>query len=74
MRGQGAEVSAKAGIHELAQALTKANVLTGVQFKEIEAKKEIGNKAAHGRFDEFTKADVAAFHEFVQRFLATVLH
>jgi hypothetical protein len=61
------------GIHQLAEALTKQNALTAVQFKEVEAKKEIGNKAAHGKFSEYTKADVIAFHEFVQRLLATII-
>jgi len=51
----------------------KQNCLTAVQYKEIEAKKEIGNKAAHGKFNEYTKADVVAFHEFVQRLLATLI-
>lgn len=63
----------RAGIDEMAKELTKQNWLTAVQFKEIEAKKEIGNKAAHGRFDEYTREDVVAFHEFVQRFLSTII-
>ena len=71
---RGLQINPKAGVDELAKALLKVNALSSVQFKEIEAKKEIGNKAAHGKFDQFTKQDVVAFHEFVQRFLATVLH
>jgi hypothetical protein len=67
------QTNARAGIHDLAESLLKANAITSVQFKEIEAKKEIGNRAAHGKFSEYTKQDVVAFHEFVQRFLATVL-
>ena len=69
----GIEVRDRAGIAELATALTKQNLLTAVQAKEIEAKKEIGNQAAHGRFDQYTKEDVLAFHEFVQRLLATII-
>ncbi|MBL8878647.1 MAG: DUF4145 domain-containing protein [Phycisphaerales bacterium] len=70
---KGIEVRDRAGVDELAQALTKQNVLTAVQKKEIDAKREIGNAAAHGRFDAFTKQDVVAFHEFVRRLLATVI-
>lgn len=61
------------GIDDLAKELTKQNVLTAVQSKEIDAKREIGNKAAHGRFGEYTKEDVTAFHEFVQRLLAILI-
>lgn len=70
---KGIAVKDRDGVHQLAEALTKQNALTAVQFKEIEAKKEIGNKAAHGKFHEYTKADVVAFHEFVQRLLATLI-
>lgn len=63
----------RAGIAQLTTELAKQNLLTAVQAKEIEAKKEIGNKAAHGRFDEYTREDVVAFHEFVQRLLATII-
>jgi hypothetical protein len=61
------------GVHQLAEKLLKANVLTKVQFKEIEAKKEVGNAAAHGRFGDYEKDDVLRFHEFVQRLLATLI-
>ncbi len=69
----GLAVRDRDGVHQLAETLTKNNALTAVQFKEIEAKKEIGNKAAHGKFCEYTKADVVAFHEFVQRLMATLV-
>jgi len=70
---KGIVVKDRTGVDDLAQALTKQNVLTAVQKKEIDAKREIGNTAAHGRFSEFTKQDVFAFHEFVQRLLATLI-
>jgi len=70
---KGIEVKDRAGVDDLAQALTKENVLTALQKKEIDAKRELGNAAAHGRFSEFTKQDVVAFHEFVQRLLATLI-
>jgi hypothetical protein len=70
---KGVAVKDRDGVHQLAEALMKQNCLTAVQYKEIEAKKEIGNKAAHGKFNEYTKADVVAFHEFVQRLLATLI-
>jgi hypothetical protein len=70
---KGIAVKPRDGIHELADQLTRRNFLTAVQTKEIQAKKEIGNKAAHGKFAEYTKEDVVAFHEFVQRLLATMI-
>lgn len=69
----GIAIRDRAGVDELAQALTKQNVLTAVQKKEIDAKREVGNAAAHGRFNDFTKQDVVAFHEFVVRLLATLI-
>ena len=65
--------SPRDGVHQLAEKLVRKNVITGLQFKEIEAKKEVGNAAAHGHFGEYTKADVIAFHEFVQRLLANLV-
>ena len=70
---QSIEVKERAGIDDLKKALVKENILTAVQAKEIDAKKEVGNHAAHGRFDHYTKDDVLAFHEFVQRLLATII-
>lgn len=70
---KGVVVKPRWGIDDLAKELTKVNMLTAVQAKEIDAKREIGNKAAHGRFAEYTKEDVVAFHEFVQRLLATLI-
>jgi hypothetical protein len=62
---KGVVVKPRWGIDDLATELTKVNVLTAVQKKEIDAKRELGNKAAHGKFSEYTKEDVVAFHEFV---------
>ncbi len=70
---KGVVVKPRWGIDDLAKELTKLNVLTAVQAKEIDAKREIGNKAAHGKFSEYTKEDVVAFHEFGQRLLATLI-
>ena len=70
---KGIVIKDRAGVHEMAEALTKQNALTAVQFKEIEAKREVGNRAAHGKFTEYSKADVLAFHEFVQRLLAALI-
>jgi len=46
---------------------------TQLHVKEVIAKSELGNNAAHGRFDEYTKEDVKAFHEYVQRFIGQFL-
>ncbi|MBN2447810.1 MAG: DUF4145 domain-containing protein [Phycisphaerae bacterium] len=70
---KGIPVKLRDGVNDLAQALTKASMLTAVQKREIDAKREIGNAAAHGRFSEYTKQDVLAFHESVQRLLATLI-
>jgi hypothetical protein len=70
---KGVAVKPRDGVDDLAKALAKSNVLTAVQVSEIDAKRLIGNHAAHGRFTEYTKADVEAFHEFVQRLLATLI-
>ena len=66
-------VTARTGVNDLAKELTKAGILSAVQSKEIDAKREIGNSAAHGRFQEYTKPDVLAFQEFVERLLATLI-
>ncbi len=57
-------------LQQLNEKLYKAGAYNALQHKEIIAKGEIGNCAAHGRFSEYTKQDVEAFMEFVQRFLA----
>lgn len=46
---------------------------TNLHVKEVIAKSEVGNNAAHGRFNEYTKQDVKAFHEYVQRFIGQFL-
>lgn len=67
------EVKPKWGMDDLVKELSKLNVLTAVQKNEIDGKRELRNSAAHGRFDAYTKAEVEAFHEFVQRLLATII-
>jgi hypothetical protein len=63
----------KDGIDDLTKKLVAKNIITALQKKEIDAKRELGNSAAHGRFGEYTKADVFAFLDFVQRFLAILV-
>lgn len=70
---RGIEVKPRWGVDDLATQLTKQGVLTAVQKAEIDGKREVGNSAAHGRFDGYTKADVVAFLEFVRRLLATII-
>ncbi|MBI2841668.1 MAG: hypothetical protein HYX75_25410 [Acidobacteria bacterium] len=57
-------------ISKLNDRLYKAGIYLALQHKEITAKAQVGNDAAHARFDKFSKADVDAFLSFVQRFLA----
>jgi hypothetical protein len=56
-------------LQQLNEKLYKGHAYTALVHKEIIAKAEIGNCAAHGRFDQYKKDDVAAFLEFVLRFL-----
>ncbi len=56
-------------IQQMNEKLYKEGAYSALQLKEITAKAEIGNCAAHGRFDQYKKDDVAAFLEFVLRFL-----
>lgn len=60
-------------IQQLNEKLYKEKAYSALQHKEIVAKAEIGNCAAHGRFDQYKKEDVEAFLEFVLRFLAQYL-
>jgi hypothetical protein len=50
--------------------LAKAAVYNGLVQKQITALADIRNSAAHGRYDRFTKADVANMINEVQRILA----
>lgn len=61
------------GIHDLNDRLYKSGQITKLLYSEIEAKKEIGNSAAHGRFDEFNQHDVSEFIAFSRRFLSSIL-
>jgi len=67
------EAGKRETIQQLNEKLYKAKAYTALQHKEIIAKAEVGNCAAHGRFDQYKKEDVAAFLEFVLRFLAQYL-
>lgn len=67
------EVGKRDTIQQLNEKLYKEHAYTALVHKEIIAKAEIGNCAAHGRFDQYKKDDIAAFLEFVLRFLAQYL-
>lgn len=53
--------------------LAKAGVYNSIQQKRITALAGIRNSAAHGKPEEFTKADVKGMIEDVERFLGTTL-
>lgn len=57
-------------LQQLNEKLYKQHAYNLLLHKEIVAKAQIGNDAAHGRFSEYGKQDVLSFHEFVLRFLA----
>ncbi len=67
------EAAKRDTIQQLNEKLYKANAYSALWHKEIIAKAEIGNCAAHGRFDQYTKQDVIAFRDFVLRFLGEYL-
>lgn len=67
------EVGKRDTIQQLNEKLYKVHAYTALVHREIIAKAEISNCAAHGRFDLYKKDDVAAFLEFVLRFLAQYL-
>ena len=52
------EVERRDTMQQLNEKLYRQAVYTKLVHKEIVAKAEIGNCAAHGRFDEYTKQDV----------------
>ena len=60
-------------ISKLNDRLYKAGVYQALQHKEITAKAQVGNDAAHARHGNYAKADVDAFLEFVTRFLSMYL-
>lgn len=55
-------------------ALWKAGRYAKPQWRLISACLDIGNAAAHGNFDEFTREDVAGRIDDIERFLANELH
>ncbi len=67
------EIERRIMLGKLNDKLYKQKVYTKLVHKEITAKAEVGNSAAHGRFDEYTKQDVVLFLEFVIRFLGQYL-
>jgi len=67
---RGLECESRDTISKLNDRLYKANIYLALQHKEITAKAQVGNDAAHARFENFSKQDVEAFLSFVQRFLA----
>lgn len=67
------ETERRDSISQLNEKLYRAHAYTALQHKEIIAKAEIGNAAAHGRFQECSRADVDDFLRFVSRFLAEYL-
>jgi len=60
-------------ISQLNEKLYRVGTYSALQHKEVIAKAEIGNAAAHGRIDAYSAEDVTAFLEFVLRFLAQYL-
>lgn len=67
------EAERRETIQQLNEKLYRAHAYTALVHKEIIAKAEIGNCAAHGRVGEYSKDDVVAFLKFVLRFLGQYL-
>lgn len=64
------EFGPKETTQTLNDKLYKKSAYTLLQHKEITAKTQIGNDAAHGHPDKYNKAEVQAYLDFVYRFLA----
>lgn len=71
--GRGISVGERDGIGRLNDSLYRAQVYSLLKQKEITAKAQVGNDAAHGRFDAYSKQDVKDFMAYVERFLAEEL-
>ena len=70
---RGLECEPRDTISKLNDRLYKAGVYTVLQQKEITAKAQVGNDAAHARHENYQKEDVETFLSFVQRFLSMYL-
>jgi hypothetical protein len=53
------------------EELRRASRFTQPQWRMVQAWLDVGNSAAHGRFDQYTQGDVAKTIEDVKRFLAS---
>jgi hypothetical protein len=67
---RGVPLEARDTTGPLNEKLYRARVYSVLRNKEITAKAQIGNDAAHGKFNQYSKADVESFLAYVQRFLA----
>jgi hypothetical protein len=67
---RGLESEPRNTISKLNDRLYREGVYQALQHKEITAKAQIGNDAAHARHDNYSKGDVEAFLQFVIRFLS----
>jgi len=70
---RGLETEPRDTISKLNDRLYKAGIYQALQHKEITAKAQVGNDAAHARHGNYSKADVDAFLQFVMRFLSMYL-
>lgn len=72
-QAHGLPIEPRDTIGPLNDKLYRAKVYSVLQHKEIVAKAQIGNDAAHGKWNQYTKDDVASFLAYVRRFLADAL-
>ena len=70
---RGIAVEPKDGIGRLNDSLYRERAYSLLKQKEITAKAQVGNDAAHGHFDKYTKQDVQSFLSYVERFLSEEL-
>jgi hypothetical protein len=69
----GVEIGSKDPGGTVNEKLYRAKAYTLLECKEIIAKLEVGNNAAHGHFDRYQKVDVVDFLRYTRRFLAEQL-
>lgn len=62
------EIGERTSIGGLNSELSRAQVYDQLTQKEITAKAQVKNDADHGRYDQFTEADVQAMVKWVRTF------
>lgn len=60
------EIEDKAGLSAINNQLKEAGVFTKPQFKNCQINIELGNSAAHGKFEDYDESDVKKMLEYLE--------